>query len=483
MRRIPLYAAASAALVLSSLTGAQPALAADLVWEPCGGQQGECTTVEVPLDWEDPGGEKIEIAVGRLPATEPQNRIGVLFAAPGGPGASGVDMYIDSPDPLSIGELRKRFDIVSWDQRGVVRSSEIRCSADALAQKPTDFPEDEQEYQALLDYNAAIAEDCRNNTGPAFGRVDTVSAVRDLDAIREALGEEQLNFYGASYGTQVGQQYAELFPNRVRSMVLDSNMDHSMRSGGDYIATTTEDQEGAFNAFADWCERTPNCALNGTDVRALWADLHARAEAGTLIDPANGKPLSAEFLRRELKAAMYAPEERWFPLAERFHALDGGGPAVAALAAPEELAQNSYQAIWCDDWRWDVGSFAEVQGYRERAEQLAPQTKLSPFWSDVATCLNWPEEVSNPQHEPVIAGTPPILLVTAKYDVATPNAWNRTVAEQIDNSVLLHYDGIGHGQYYHSPCVADHVNDYVTTLRTPEPDTHCEAVWPTAPAG
>ncbi|MDA3647765.1 alpha/beta hydrolase [Saccharopolyspora indica] len=484
MRRIPLYAAASAALVLSTLTGAQPALAggSDLAWEPCGEQQGECTSVEVPLDWQDPDGTKIEIAIGRLPATEPENRIGVLFAAPGGPGASGIDMYVNSPDALSVGELRKRFDIVSWDQRGVVRSSEVRCSAELLKQKPSSFPESEQEYQDLLDYNAKLGEDCEQNS-PAFGLVDTVSAVRDLDAIRAALGEEQLNFYGASYGTQVGQQYAELFPDRVRAMVLDSNMDHSMSSGGDYIATTTEDQEGAFNAFADWCERTQNCALHGSDVRALWADLHGKAEAGTLTDPVTGKPLSAEFLRRELKAAMYAPEERWFPLAERFQALAGGGPAIAAQAAPVELAQNSYQAIWCDDWRWDVGNFAELQSYRDRAEQLAPQTKLSPFWSDVATCLNWPGEVSNPQHRPEIAGTPPILLVTARYDVATPNAWNRTVADQIENSVLLHYDGVGHGQYYHSPCVTDYVDDYVTTLRTPAPDTHCEAVWPTQPAG
>ncbi|MEV0703457.1 alpha/beta hydrolase [Saccharopolyspora sp. NPDC050389] len=479
----PLLGAASVALVLSLAPGVNTALAepAALAWEPCGDLQGECTSVEVPIDWNNPEGEKTNIAIGRLPATEPQNRIGVLFVAPGGPGASGIDFYVEGKDPLQDGELRKRFDIVSWDQRGVKRSSEIRCSAELLAQKPTSFPASEQDYQDLLAYNGKLGEDCRKNSGPVFDFVDTVSVVRDLDAIRVALGEEQLSFYGASYGTQVGQQYAELFPERVRAMTIDSNMDHSMESGGRYIETTTEDQEGAFNDFADWCARTENCSLHGQDVRAVWDDLHAKAEAGELIDPATGKPLNADSLRRELKAAMYAPEERWYPLVDRLKALSGGKPGIAAQAAPEELAQNSYQAIWCDDWSWKVRDFAELESYRAQAEKVAPHTKISPFWSDVTSCLGWPAEVSNPQHELSINGAPPILVVKARYDVATPNAWNLTVADQIDNSVLLNYDGIGHGQYYHSPCVNQHIENYLTTLETPAQNTTCEAVWPTEP--
>ncbi|MEU6270172.1 alpha/beta hydrolase [Saccharopolyspora shandongensis] len=483
MLKRPLLIAASAALVLSSLAGAQTALAGPTgpTWEPCGDRQGECTTVEVPIDWNNPDGAKTNIAIGRLAATDPQNRIGVLFVAPGGPGGSGIDSYIEGANKLQDGELRKRFDIVSWDQRGVKRSNEVRCSSDLLAQAPKDFPANEQDYQDLLAYNAKLGEDCRKNTGPVFDFVDTTSAIRDLDAIRAALGEEQLSFYGASYGTQVGQQYAELFPNRVRAMTIDSNMDHSMKSGGRYIETASEDLEGSFNTFADWCERTANCPLNGKDVRAVWDDVHAKAEAGTLTDPATGTALSASSLRGELMNAMYRPEEYWYPLADRMKALSEGNPTVSALAAPEELVQNSYQAIWCDDWSWKVRDFAELQRYREKAEKVAPHTKLSPFWSDVTACLGWPGEVSNPQHELSINGAPPILIVKGKYDVATPTAWNLAVADQIDNSVLLEHDGIGHGQYYRNDCIAGHVEKYLTTLETPAPGTRCEAVYPTAP--
>ncbi|MCI2419036.1 alpha/beta hydrolase [Saccharopolyspora sp. K220] len=483
MLKRPLLVAATAALLLSSLAGADTALAEPaLDWTPCGDLQGECATVQVPIDWNNPDGEKTNIAIGRLPATEPQNRIGVLFVAPGGPGGSGIDSYILGANKLQNGELRKRFDIVSWDQRGVKRSNEVRCSAELLDQAPSDYPANEQEYQELLAYNAKLGEDCRKNTGPVFDFVDTTSVVRDLDAIRAALGEEQLSFYGASYGTQVGQQYAELFPNRVRAMTIDSNMDHSIQSGGRYIETASEDLEGSFNAFADWCERTANCSLHGQDVRAVWDDVHAKAEAGTLTDPATGTALSASSLRSELMNAMYSPEASWYPLADRLKALAEGNPAVTAQAAPAELAENSYQAIWCDDWSWKVRDFAELQRYREKAEHVAPHTKLSAFWSDVTSCLGWPAEVSNPQHELSINGAPPILIVKGQYDVATPAAWNFAVAEQIDNSVLLSYDGIGHGQYYRSDCVSEQVDRYLTTLETPAPGTHCEAVWPTTPS-
>ncbi|WP_246472102.1 alpha/beta fold hydrolase [Saccharopolyspora phatthalungensis] len=478
-----LFATASAALVLFSLTRGQSALSqpARLAWEPCGDGQGEFGTVEVPIDWDDPDGAKTQIAIGRLRATEPQNRIGVLFVAPGGPGGSGIDSYILGAGPLQGGELRKRFDIVSWDQRGVKRSNEVQCSGDLLAQAPREFPSNEREYRDLLAYNAKLGEDCRNITGPVFDFVDTTSAVRDLDAIRAALGEERLSFYGASYGTQVGQQYAELFPDRIRAMTIDSNMDHSMRSGGRYIETASEDLEGSFNTFADWCERTVACSLYGEDVRAVWDGVYAQAEAGTLRDPATGAALSVGSLLRELMIAMYRPEVVWFGLANRLKALSRGGPAVTAVAAGAEPVQNSYQGIWCDDWSWTVRDFAELRSYRDKAEQVAPHTKLSPFWADVTSCLGWPVEAGNPQHELSIKGAPTILIVKARYDVATPSAWNLAVAGQIDNSVLLYHDGIGHGQYYRSLCVREKVDRYLITLETPDPNTHCEAVYPTQP--
>ncbi|NKE57382.1 alpha/beta hydrolase [Lentzea sp. PSKA42] len=474
--------------MFSTLTGTGAAAgqphAPALSWSPCEeGQPGECATVQVPVDWNKPKGEKLGVVIGRLKAAEPERRIGMLFVAPGGPGGSGIDAYVLGQNRINSGELRKRFDIVTWDQRGVGRSNEVKCSAELLGQWPANYPSSEQEYQDLLAYNAKLGADCRKHTGPVFDHVDTKSAVRDLDAIRAALGEKKISFYGASYGSQVGQQYAELFPARLRAMTIDSNMDHSLTSPGRYIATATEDLEGSFNAFADWCARTANCPLHGQDVRALWDGLHAKAEAGTLIDPDSGRPVSAERLRGELFGAMYSPSSSWYRIATRLRSLAGGAPAPLATttAGEDELMGNSYQAIWCQDWKWRVDGYRDLRAYRDQAAAVAPHTKLSPFWSDVTSCLGWPARVNNPQHRLSIRNTPTILIVKSAADVATPEAWNFAVARQIRNSVLLSYDGIGHGQYFRSTCAQGHIDKYLIDVVTPAPHTHCAAVYPTEP--
>ncbi|WP_086818639.1 alpha/beta hydrolase [Allokutzneria sp. NRRL B-24872] len=453
-----------------------------IAWSECGDKfKGECATIPVPLTWGKPGGEKINLAIGRLKATDPARRIGVLLANPGGPGGSGITSYITGRGIPDDSELRKRFDIISWDPRGVGLSNVVKCDKALLGRGPSAVPVTDAEFKALLAHNAELGADCRKNTGPLIDHVDTVHTVRDMDAIRAALGEEKVNFLGFSYGTQIGQQYAELFGKRLRAMVIDSNMDHSITSAYQYLETATRDLEGSFTEFADWCERTQPCALHGKDVRAVWDGLYAKAEAGKLTDPANGKSLTASALRDELFVAMYKPEQRWFPLATRLAALNTGERVAAAAAAPAELAENPYQAIWCQDWSWRVNGAAEFRSMLKRLERVAPHTRLSPFWGDITSCLGWPAKVTNPQHRLAVKDAPPILMVTAKYDVATPRDWNLAAAKQIKNAVLLNYDGVGHGQFSRSKCARGHIETYLTSLRLPAPNTHCAAEWPTTP--
>jgi hypothetical protein len=180
-------------------------------------------------------------------------------------------------------------------------------------------------------------------------------------------------------------------------VVIGSNLDHSITSPGHYLATATADLERSFDAFADWGARTANCPLHGQDVRARWHALHAKAEAGALTDPDNGQALSAEGLRGELLGAMFTPSNSWYAFATRLRSLAAGTKtAAAATTAAEEPAGNSYQAIWCEDWKWRVDGYRELRALRDQAAAFAPHTKLSPFWNDVATCLGWPAEVSNP---------------------------------------------------------------------------------------
>ncbi|MFD9890866.1 alpha/beta hydrolase [Amycolatopsis sp. NPDC059027] len=462
---------------LAGIATATPA-PSKVAWHACGDLGGECATVAVPTDWAMLSGPKFDLAIGRKRATDPAHRIGVLFAAPGGPGGSGIDSFVLKDEIPADSVLRRRFDIVTWDPRGVKRSREVQCDAGLLSQAPKNFPDNEKEYRELFAYNAKLGADCRAHTGPLFDHVDTASAVRDLDAIRAALGERQLSFYGASYGTQVGQQYAELFGDRIRAMVIDSNMDHSLTSAAKYIETASADQERSFTVFADWCERTTNCPLYGEDVRNIWDRLLARAEDGTLADPKNGEAISPEVLRAELMNAMYEPEKQWYGEAGRLLNLDAGPSYRTAASAGPVLSGNSYQAIWCEDWKWHVSGYPELKAYLDNAAKHAPHTKLSALWSDVTMCLGWPAKVVNPQHRLNVPDASSIVIVKGKYDVATPHAWNYAVAEQLEDAALLEYEGIGHGQFFTSTCVRAKVEDYLITTRPPEHGARCPAVWP-----
>ncbi|MEU7739912.1 alpha/beta hydrolase [Nonomuraea sp. NPDC049158] len=509
--RLRLFTAAlaGAALVtqLAGVASAQsapsgPSTAID--WAECGTTyKGECATIKVPMDYAKPKGATIDLAIGRLKALDPAKRQGVLFVHPGGPGGSGLNAYIMGRGIPDDSPLRQYFDIVSVDPRGVGRSTPILCGEDVVNETPFTYPANEAEYQNWLAFNAKLSKDCRERTGPLFDHVGTTNVVRDVDSIRAALGERQISFFAISYGTQVGQQYAEMFPKNLRAMAIDSNMDHSITSAYQYMKTTTEDLEGSYQAFAKWCGETAACALHGQDATAVLDDLLAKARAGTLKDPETGAVISDEELRIEVFEPMYRPWTGFFPLAERLKALAAGQAAEQAADKPvasesaeakttarasaeastsaAEGVNYAYPAIWCSDWKWNVSGFAELDAYKRRLKAIAPHTELSPFWTDVMTCLNWQGKTSNPQHRLRISGTPPILVVKAKDDVATPAAWNYAAARQIPRSVVLEYDGVGHGQFRNSTCARDYIEKYLINRTMPAAGTHCATQFPTEP--
>ncbi|WP_162795833.1 alpha/beta hydrolase [Nonomuraea lactucae] len=498
MRRRVLASALTGLALVTQLTGvasARPGVRDDrrpqtgtpagIGWSACGAaaRRAECAGLKVPVDWAHPGGQTLSLAIGRLKARDPAKRLGVLVVHPNGPGASGLDAYIHGRTIPDGSPLRRYFDVVSMDPRGVGRSSPVLCSADLVERSPQTYPATEAEYRGWLAYNARLSTNCRERTGDLFDHVDTTSAARDVDAIRAALGEREISFYASSYGTQVGQQYAELFPGHVRAMALESIMDHSIISPYDYLKTMTEDFESSLRAFSAWCHDTATCALHGRDATALWDHLYRRAKAGTLADPQTGVPMSDEELRVEVLQNMYLPSVGWFRLASRLDSLVDGRVSRRATDPPPEpgTVNYAYPAIWCSDWKWNVRSFAQLDGYRRRLKALAPHTELSPFWSDVVNCLNWRGRVSNPQHRLRITGTPPILLVKARHDVATPAVWTYAAARQMPSSVILEYDGIGHGQSDNSACARAHIAAYLINRTIPPPGTRCAPEYSTRP--
>ncbi|MER7211612.1 alpha/beta hydrolase [Streptosporangium sp. NPDC000239] len=502
-RTVSLFAVALTALtMLSPLPSAEATPAASaasaapvaaITWTPCPRYSfGECGKLAVPVDWNDPGGPTIDLAVARLKATDPAARIGSLLLHPGGPGSSGVG-YALSLNNFSP-ELKRRFDIVGFDPRGVEGSGRIACSAQLMSQFPDPLIKSQAEFDAWLDYGKRLRADCRARTGPVFDHVDSVSAARDIDAIREALGEEKVTYYGLSYGTLVGQMYAELFPHRIRALALDSNLDHSL-STGPYLYSWATFAQDSFDEFVKWCGRETRCALHGTNVRAFWARLLERADRGEIRAPGvPARSLTRQDVIRYVFRAGYVPT--WFELAELLVALDAGAqepPASAAwllgettnsrqAPAAAELEVSNPLQIFCEDFRWPIRDYREYTKHLRRAKAIAPDMGIVPTSLTLtALCLGEPDPIPNPQHRLRVKGGPPLLIVNGLHDPATGYAWARNAAAQIGKKArLLTYEGWGHGAYGRGDCVTAAVDAYLISLRLPARGTRCPAV-PVAP--
>lgn len=491
-RRTTAWAAlAAAGVALTGVTAAPPAQAvvpagrpdAPLTWTACKaeGQEdpavvdgSECATLWVPVDWNRPGGPTFGLALARRTATAQQSRVGSLVFGPGGPGDSGVSRIKTGMSRFSQ-NLQSRFDIVSFDPRGIGRSNPVRCSAALLAKQPSPVISSPAEFSETLVYNRKLAEDCRRTTGPLYDHLDTLQTVRDLDAIRRALGEPKLTFHGSSYGTLLGQQYAEVFPRRVRAVVLESVMDHSLRTRDflDSQAATTQD---SFDEFVHWCDRV-KCGLG--DVRALWAELLARAGRGELAHPRQpGTALTPFTLSYLAVRSLYDPD--WPELAALLKSLDQSQPPVVVPpAAPTGSAANPF-AVFCQDWSLPVAGYQQYATHLKRLARTSPELKYPSALLAISTCLGLHGQVDNPQHRlKVRTVSTPLLLTNALHDPAAGYDWATGVARQLGRSgVLLTYEGWGHGTYNSSPCAQAAIDDYLIAQVLPARGATCPAVDP-----
>ncbi|NJC73817.1 alpha/beta hydrolase [Planosporangium thailandense] len=458
------------------------AAAARVEWKPCPDAPNvDCGSVRVPIDWSRPDGATIDLALARQKATDPAARIGSILVDPGGPGGSGVDWV--KGGPVLSAEIHRRFDVVGFDPRGVGGSHPVLCDSDIEAQTVPVVPRDDAEFAQLIAHNKALGDSCRKLTGPLFDFVDTASVARDMDAIRAALGERRLNYYGVSYGTLMGQQYAELFPRHIRTMVIDSDMDHSASTTWQFLRTEATAAQESFDQFVAWCARASTCALHGRDVRAAFADLYARADRGTLTFPGTDLKVDPFELLQITHQHFYEPG--WQYLADFLLELTTGQrvqPSRNERAAHGQPVPDAFSAVFCQDWRLPVHSVAELSAYRKALTLVAPDMKLSPLgWRAALSCLGWPARVSNPQHRLTVHHAPPILMLNSRYDPATPYQWATAAAHQT-GAVLLTYDGWGHGAYFKgSTCVTDATDAYLVTGQPPRRGTHCPGVEPSVP--
>lgn len=451
------------------------AAAPGIDWQPCPDAPGvDCGTIEVPLDWAKPDGEKIHIGLARRPAKDPATRIGSILMDPGGPGGPGAEAVKQSD--VFTDAVNARFDQVGFDPRGIVNSSQLLCDAD-LAQQSDEakHPTSQAEFDHLATVNRALHDSCRANSAGLADHVDNLATVRDMDAIRAALGEEKLTYVGYSYGSLMGQQYAEMFPDRIRAMVTDGNMDHSLRTAWDFMRSETAPVEDGFLEFADWCAATPSCALHGTDIKAVYADLKKRAKAGTLTDP-DGQPLTFYDLASSVFGGVMRPAA-WGDVASHLADLRDGTATRAATALAADIQNVSYPSIWCSDWRYPVKNYAQYKLLRNKLDRAFPNVEWSPYVDHAMTCVGSGTKTTNPQRRLDIDDAPPLAMIGNLHDPATVYEWNLTAAHQ-SGARLITYEGWGHTAYDPngpSECVNKAVDDYLINLKPPRSGLRCPA--------
>lgn len=348
--------------------------ASGIIWKPCTDTPSiQCGTLTLPVDRRKPA-KTFDMAVARHQATNSAERLGVLFINPGGPGASGVNFVSTAMDVFPA-KILERFDIVGFDPRGIGASQPIMCGNAAVLEAPRS----QAEFQRLTNANLALRQDCRNRNGSLFDHADTLNVVQDMDALRAALGEKKINYYGISYGTLIGQQYAQKYGKHVRSMVLDSNMDHSL-TAQDLAATSASAVEDSLKKFARWCEVTPVCALHGRKVLPHWNKLLAAADRGQLLTK-EGDSVSEYDVLTEAYSDL--ADAKWSELAAWLEPLRiGDADRKPSPASPDNRQDgqpdlNGRLAVFCQDWNLPIRNYHDWKTLVD-AERAAAPTRATP---------------------------------------------------------------------------------------------------------
>ncbi|MEU8252002.1 alpha/beta hydrolase [Nonomuraea sp. NPDC048916] len=470
-------------LLVSGCAPGEQSVGDGLEWSGCGGEF-ECTRLAVPLDHDEPHGERIEIGVIRLPAGG--DRIGSLVINPGGPGGSGI-AYARAARSVVSDEVRERFDIVGFDPRGVGESAPVECLSDErldvfLALDAT--PDDPEERAVLERASREFAEACQAESGHLLPHVGTVDAARDMDALREALGDQKLTYLGMSYGTFLGAVYADMFPSRVRALVLDGALDPSI-SRLQLNIGQANGFEIAFRAYAETCLAEGTCPFRSHDPDG------ALAELTDLLRRTDTQPLRAGDRQvTEALATLGAltplyNRTGWPALTETLRqAMNGDGTLLLhnadELVGRDDDGHYSNQteanlAINCVDSPYPRSTSAYATAATKAAEK-SPAFGPYIMWSSLP-CAYWPAPPTL-QNRPLTAkGAAPILVVGTKRDPATPYAWSEALADQLQSGVLLGFDGDGHTAYLNgSTCVDDAVDRYLLTGTVPENGAICPRI-------
>lgn len=438
------------------------------------GRSWECTTIRAPLDHRKPDGESIELAVIRSRTADPARRLGSLVYNPGGPGGSGLDTAAAAATKFHA--AIERYDLVSWDPRGVGSSSPVTCGTTDL---PARVPRTDAEWAELDTASAQFANSCAAASGRLLPRIGLFDSARDIDLVRAALGEEKLNFLGVSYGGQLGAAYATLFPQRVGRMVLDAP-GTPLRTFRQSLLDQAEGSEVALRQFLGFC-LSGACPLGGSEPEAFARIDTLLAQADTAPLPTGrAEPLTRSAAVAALGIGLAAPEVWPQLIGALALAMSGDGAELIGYAdlftgrRPDGSVSNFAAintAANCADYP-DVYRADQVRalmpGFAQASPRFGELTGLR-----LLECAHWPVHgVGRDRIDGT--GAAPILLIGNLGDPQARYSWVREVADALASGVLLTYDGAGHGAYGGvNACVDAAVNKYLDEGTVPAPDARC----------
>jgi len=446
----------------------------------------QCTWMTVPLDYSDPSGQTIKIAAARLVAKDSK---GSVVINPGGPGGSGVDSVNGFADAAGT-KLTASFDIVGFDPRGVSRSAPVDCvdddMLDVFLAADVDTTTEAGRAQAE-DLFTQFGAGCAERTGPVLAHVDTISAARDMDVLRAALGEPTLTYVGLSYGTKLGATYAALFPDKVGRMVLDGGLDPTI-SAAERTVAQVAGFELALRAYATDCLAGDDCPLSGSvdDAVAQVVSVVEQAQESPMTTN-TGRPLTGSLAITGIITPLYS-QESWYLLSTALHSAidedDGSWLLVLAdsysgrcegLTCP--LADGYYSnmmeattAISCLDDRLDT----DPQTLADQIAQVVPSLEGIVTHLVDDSCASWPVPVVGPLESYAATGAPPIVVIGTTNDPATPYEWSQSLAKTLDSGVLVTFIGEGHTAYLGgTACIQKAVDDYLVDGTVPKNGLTC----------
>jgi pimeloyl-ACP methyl ester carboxylesterase len=507
-RPLVLAAALAAAMFAAPASATTSTAAVPAIdWGSCGDDITgvDCATVEVPLDYDQPNGPKTTLALARVPASDPARKIGTLFVNPGGPGGSGVDLVLFGFGDFLNQTLQGRFDIVGWDPRGIGASTPIQCWDSNAAQNqyfgdsPV-FPFEASQERPFYELNRGVAALCFGRNQAIVRHMSTGDVVRDLDLLRRAVGDSKLNYLGYSYGSYIGNTYANLYPNKVRTLAIDGVLNPILWSSGWQIASDRTASFTTLRQFFRQCDLAGGqCALSGPSGSKSRFDqlLNFVRQTPILLDDGQGGAFvySYDIFVADSAGVMYSPEI-WPNYAGFLDALNDaifggdasagtralqkrrGIDAVLRAAAPRrEIYDNGTEAFFgnhCSDAEYPSSFpvFSAIGRYAESGSFQGPF-----WWWGNSTCANWPAASDRYAGPWATRTSSPALVIGNFFDPATDYAGAVVSNLLLQNSRLLSYAGWGHTVAYsgRSQCVDDLVTRYFIDGTLPPRGTVCPA--------